>query len=903
MASAHWFRSRQIVCVTAGCLMLVGQAWGQSSPPALLGTAVSRISPAAPPTATGQFVNRVFRDDEGEHKYVVFVPVGYSPAKPGPVILYLHGASSRGTDGRAQLVSGLGAAIKQRQATFPFLAVFPQCENIQSRMQGGWTDDPKEADRALKILDAVEQDYSVDKSREILVGLSMGGTGAWNVAARTATRWSALVVAGGGGKVEQAVKLAGVPVWAFHALQDPFIPINVPQEMVATIRTAGGRAFLSEIEGRSHDISGVTFTQPALQEWLLDPKKEPQLEGLKWENPVGYKSGLEEEMPFVPGAEVSQAVRVRLCNDVLESFAYALPAILATRPMSRSLPGVHRQSKIGFVPLDLSLSGLHFQGHVERAQLVTQPPDRLMVRLGLRNVTMTVSRTQMNTKVLVSASAGPMHVVIGHREPVWLTAVIRPRVENRQLKFDVVGTDFRIPDNNWYVTEPSDVHVRGLPMLNGRVSDGMVNSVYNRKGEIEQQVIGSIAGMVQKAEATVNQMLSRTVLFEKLPLPIWQPRLRPFPESVRIDQHGVTLTVGTTFGVLGHPEKPLALRKYAPVSPRRAPPITTGAEIAISDQMISAWTELIVAGRVNYFNSADFHGSEFRILSDPKFLQEVIPDLKRYGDNFEADIAFLLNKPLHLLDARQPGPLPTSEAVRTGNGLRLSMSGLRTAVSIRQPGEKSWKPCANFDLNIDRDYQPQILQGGFAARAVRLIPTSEVRCEVEGKFAPGYEPQTPGIDVPRFVSQVMLGRDGAQKEGNKPVPLQDLALGGVPFRMEEFTWSESCLVMRAKIPAIVVTNDTDKPMTFETRGPFTDWTAPLTLAAGEHSEFKVPYPLTWRRRLPTTTLFYTLPIGREASVRDAPTPGVVLIKDEIDLADIADAPRAAHLEVPAPVKE
>ena len=79
--------------------------------------------------------------------------------------------------------------------------------------------------------------------------------------------------------------------------------------------------------------------------------------------------------------------------------------------------------------------------------------------------------------------------------------------------------------------------------------------------------------------------------------------------------------------------------------------------------------------------------------------------------------------------------------------------------------------------------------------------------------------------------------------------------------------------------------------------------APRTLAPGEHNEFKVPYPLTWRHRLPTTTLFYTLPIGREASVRNAPTPSVVLVRDEIDLDNIADAPRSAHLEVSSPITQ
>ena len=178
-------RSRSLALAILGCLALAGRCQAQVTP-----VSATATSPAA---GQGEFVNRVFTDSAGEHKYVVFVPANYSSQKKWPVILFLHGACNRGTDGRSQLVSGLAPSIRLRQAEYPFLVVFPQCEDTQSRVLGGWTDQPEDAERALKILDAVENDYSVDKKRECLVGLSMGGSGAYEIAAKSAKRWSALV--------------------------------------------------------------------------------------------------------------------------------------------------------------------------------------------------------------------------------------------------------------------------------------------------------------------------------------------------------------------------------------------------------------------------------------------------------------------------------------------------------------------------------------------------------------------------------------------------------------------------------------------------------------------------------------------------------------------------------------
>ena len=113
---------------------------------------------AADPVDTG-FVDKVYRDAAGEHKYVVFVPHGYTPERKWPIILYLHGASARGTDGRVQTATGLGAYVKAHAKTFPFLVVFPQCENVTGRILTGWSPESIDCPRAIPNLDEVERQW------------------------------------------------------------------------------------------------------------------------------------------------------------------------------------------------------------------------------------------------------------------------------------------------------------------------------------------------------------------------------------------------------------------------------------------------------------------------------------------------------------------------------------------------------------------------------------------------------------------------------------------------------------------------------------------------------------------------------------------------------------------------
>src|SRR3954449_10303774 len=109
-------------------------------------------------TETG-FLDRTLKCRDGlTVKYTIFVPHDYSPDRPAPVVLFLHGAGQAGNDGRRQAQVGLGKAIRAREKTFPAIVVFPQAQRRERDILSTWYADRPEGARALEILAAVQQD-------------------------------------------------------------------------------------------------------------------------------------------------------------------------------------------------------------------------------------------------------------------------------------------------------------------------------------------------------------------------------------------------------------------------------------------------------------------------------------------------------------------------------------------------------------------------------------------------------------------------------------------------------------------------------------------------------------------------------------------------------------------------
>ncbi len=218
------------------------------------------------------------------YRYQVYVPETWSPLQEWPVILFLHGAGERGTDGIRQAEVGLGPAIRRNPDAFPALVVMPQCR------RGVWWNDPRMEALALETLDRTMTEYRGDPDRVYLTGLSMGGYGTFHLAARHPERFAALVSVCGGVVPPQrlreggpapgedpyrtmAGRIGGIPVWLFHGDRDYTVPVSESRNLYRALQEAGVPVKYTEYPGVGHNCWDRAYSEPGFVTWLLEKRK------------------------------------------------------------------------------------------------------------------------------------------------------------------------------------------------------------------------------------------------------------------------------------------------------------------------------------------------------------------------------------------------------------------------------------------------------------------------------------------------------------------------------------------------------------------------------------------------------------------------------------------------------
>ena len=222
------------------------------------------------------FIGAVYKKHGTTMPYRLFVPQGYTPEKKYPIVIWLHGAGSAGTDniGQISLDNKIGThfwARPENQAKHPAFVLAPQS-------QGGW-DDPSskslsgELKSVLEILDIVRKQYSIDPDRIYIAGQSNGGIGAWGLITKKPGVFAAAVPLCGAGNTKLAARTAGTAIWAFQGAKDDIIRPEHSRSMIGAVKQAGGSPRYTEYKDLGHDIWDRVFQEPELEEWLFAQHK------------------------------------------------------------------------------------------------------------------------------------------------------------------------------------------------------------------------------------------------------------------------------------------------------------------------------------------------------------------------------------------------------------------------------------------------------------------------------------------------------------------------------------------------------------------------------------------------------------------------------------------------------
>ncbi len=238
-----------------------------SAAPSATPTATPAATPSAAPSATPEGQKASLETGEaGGLDYWLYAPPG---ARDGlPLIVYLHGGSGRGDD--LELVmeaESLPKFLRDGDLALSAYVVMPQLPSGET----GW-DGVTEG--LAELIDAVVEDCGADAGRVSLTGHSMGGTGAFAVAAALPGRFSCVAPLSGSVRDtrEMRAALADLPVWAIAGAQDDVVDPAAARDFLAALRAVNPDARYAEVEDAGHfDLPARAYLdgEVGLVRWLL----------------------------------------------------------------------------------------------------------------------------------------------------------------------------------------------------------------------------------------------------------------------------------------------------------------------------------------------------------------------------------------------------------------------------------------------------------------------------------------------------------------------------------------------------------------------------------------------------------------------------------------------------------
>ena len=201
--------------------------------------------------------------------YLLYLPKNYSAENNGgssekwPLMLFLHGRGE--SEGPLSAVKKWGPPnFIEHGINFRYIIASPQCPPSPK----SWNS-PDEQSLLLALLNHLTNTFKVDTDRIYLTGLSMGGYGSWRLAADHPELFAAVVPICGGGDPRDADKLKNQPIWAWHGIADPVVPVQQSIDMVEAIKKAGSTTIrLTTLEGIGHVSWQAAYASPDVWLWL-----------------------------------------------------------------------------------------------------------------------------------------------------------------------------------------------------------------------------------------------------------------------------------------------------------------------------------------------------------------------------------------------------------------------------------------------------------------------------------------------------------------------------------------------------------------------------------------------------------------------------------------------------------
>jgi predicted peptidase len=191
------------------------------------------------------------------YRYLLFEAKGGTAGQP--LLLFLHGSGESGSE--LEVVKRNGPPkLFPRFGLDRFSVVAPQCPD-----DSGWR-----ADRLAAFLAEMIEATRADDRRIYVTGLSMGGTGALDLAAEIPDRIAAATILCGEGDPAKAANLVQLPVWLVHSAADGAVTVDHGDRLFDALRAQDAPVTYTRYRDADHGATWErAYESTITYDWLL----------------------------------------------------------------------------------------------------------------------------------------------------------------------------------------------------------------------------------------------------------------------------------------------------------------------------------------------------------------------------------------------------------------------------------------------------------------------------------------------------------------------------------------------------------------------------------------------------------------------------------------------------------
>lgn len=173
--------------------------------------------------------------------YALYVPDA-APPGPRPLILALHPGGERMPRYGSMFARGV---VLPALVNANAIVVAPDCPTERWAQDGA-------VDVVLKLLEQVMAEQTVDRTRVLVIGFSMGGGGAWYFSAKHPELFTGAIAMAATPGNQPLDKLAMMPTYIIHSRADSVVPFAPAEKNARELEKLGKPVKFEALDGLPH---------------------------------------------------------------------------------------------------------------------------------------------------------------------------------------------------------------------------------------------------------------------------------------------------------------------------------------------------------------------------------------------------------------------------------------------------------------------------------------------------------------------------------------------------------------------------------------------------------------------------------------------------------------------------